>query len=278
MEAIQFGLTESEALTIEQAFLPKVNEAGILINIYEGIIAKELTPELVVEAKELRLKLVKVRTGLTEVHKSQKNYFLCAGRFVDAWKNKLTLPVEQMEEKLQAIEQHFFNIEKQRLAELEQSRLALITPYMESTFGMDFKTMPQDVFDAYLESKKQAHQAAILAAEEQRAQELKIAQEKANLQKIAAEKAAALEKENKKLAAANLVAKKAAAKLEEENQQLKAQSMARMEMEAMSTPTSVKDWIDSFELPTPPNIAKDEKIFLIINKFESFKLWAQKQI
>ena len=100
----EFGLEVSQVETIEQAFLPKIQEREALVAIYDQLIKSELTPELCKEAKEVRLKLVKVRTGIADIHKTQKAFFLAAGRFVDAWKNKETLPVEQMEDKLSEIE------------------------------------------------------------------------------------------------------------------------------------------------------------------------------
>ena len=99
----EFGLEESQAATVESAFMPKIVERDGLKPIYEQLLTQEITPALCLEAKVLRLKLVKVRTGIAEIHKTQKAFFLAAGRYVDAWKTKETLPVEQMEENLEAI-------------------------------------------------------------------------------------------------------------------------------------------------------------------------------
>ena len=83
-----YGLEESSVATIEQAFQPKIIERDALVPMYEDLVKQELTPELCKSFKELRLKMVKVRTGIADIHKTQKAYFLAAGRFVDAWKNK----------------------------------------------------------------------------------------------------------------------------------------------------------------------------------------------
>ena len=51
----EYGLQESQVKTIEEAFLPKIIERDGLMKVYETLITEELTPELCVEAKALRL-------------------------------------------------------------------------------------------------------------------------------------------------------------------------------------------------------------------------------
>lgn len=178
----EYGLEETQVQTIEQAFAPKIAERDGLIEIYQQVITKELTPELCSEAKQIRLKLVKVRTGIAEIHKTQKAFFLAAGRFVDAWKNKETAPVEQMEENLEKIENHFINIEKQRIADLEATRTEQLKQYTE-IIPMSLGLMQEDVFQAYLAAQKKIYEDRI-AAEKQ-----------AELDRIAREKAEAEERE-----------------------------------------------------------------------------------
>jgi len=71
----EFGLQETEVQTIEQAFVPKIIERDNLKVIYEQLITGEITPELCAEAKSLRNRLVKVRTSIADIHKSQKAFF-----------------------------------------------------------------------------------------------------------------------------------------------------------------------------------------------------------
>ena len=166
----EFGLEVSQVETIEQAFLPKIQEREALVAIYDQLITSELTPELCKEAKEVRLKLVKVRTGIADIHKTQKAFFLAAGRFVDAWKNKETLPVEQMEDKLSEIENYYINIEKAQKAQLQTERLLEVSKYTEYPANA-LGEMEQQVYDAYLQGLKVAYDAKIEAerkAEEER--------------------------------------------------------------------------------------------------------------
>lgn len=88
----EYGLEKLQAENIEKAFMPKIAERDGIKEIYEQIITQDITLELTEHAKSARLKLVKVRTGIADVHKTQKAFFRAAGLYVDAWKNKETLP------------------------------------------------------------------------------------------------------------------------------------------------------------------------------------------
>ena len=183
----EFGLEVSQVETIEQAFLPKIQEREALVAIYDQLIKSELTPELCKEAKEVRLKLVKVRTGIADIHKTQKAFFLAAGRLVDAWKNKETLPVEQMEDKLSEIENYYINIEKAQKAQLQAERLLEVSKYTEYPANA-LGEMEQQVYDAYLQGLKVAYDAKVEA--ERKAEEERLAAieaEKAERERIRVE-------------------------------------------------------------------------------------------
>ena len=214
----EFGLEVSQVETIEQAFLPKIQEREALVSIYDQLITSELTPELCKQAKEVRLKLVKVRTGIADIHKTQKAFFLAAGRFVDAWKNKETLPVEQMEEKLSEIENYYINIEKAQKAQLQAERLLEVSKYTEYPANA-LGEMEKQVYDAYLQGLKVAYDAKIEA--ERKAEEERLAAieaEKAERERIRVEneklKAEAEQKE-KELAAERAKAESERKELEE---------------------------------------------------------------
>ena len=163
-----YGLEKQNVVSIEEAFAPKIAEREALVEVYTNIISKEMSPELAIEAKEARLKLVKVRTGIATIHKTQKSFFLAAGRFVDAWKNKETEPVSQMEEGLKAIEDHFENIEREKLAQLQKERVAELSKYVDGADERELSGMDEDVWLAFLETKKKAHEDRLKQAEEER--------------------------------------------------------------------------------------------------------------
>lgn len=171
-----YGLEESSVATIEQAFQPKIIERDALVPMYEDLVKQELTPELCKSFKELRLKMVKVRTGIADIHKTQKAYFLAAGRFVDAWKNKETEPIEQMESKLKEGEEYFERLEAKRIADLEVQRieaLSVFTDILPNGLGL----LSDEAFTTYLTGAKVAYEARI--AEEKRIEDERVAKEKA---------------------------------------------------------------------------------------------------
>lgn len=196
-----FGLEETQVSNIEQAFAPKIAERDGYIEMYNQILKAEITPELCDNASDLRKKLVKVRTGIADIHKTQKAFFLAAGRFVDAWKNKETEPITQMEENLGKIEKHYILIEQERITKLEEDRRNQLLQFTE-IIPMSLGLMQEDVFVAYLNAQKEAHKAKIEA------------EKKAEQERIAAEKAEAAERERVRLE--NEALRKAAIEREKE--------------------------------------------------------------
>ena len=183
----EFGLKESEAKSIELAFMPKIVERDGLKKVYEQLLTREITSELCYEAKSVRLKLVKVRTGIADIHKTQKAFFLAAGRYVDAWKNKETEPVLQMEEKLAEIEEYYENIERERIIKLQTERAIEIAKYQNETAFIpgNLGELTEEVWKNYLLGVKTAYEqkkAAEKAAE--KAEEKRIAAEKAEQERI----------------------------------------------------------------------------------------------
>lgn len=172
----EYGLDEQKVQSIEQAFLPKIQEREVLVSVFTDIISSELTPELCRRAKETRLKLVKVRTGIADIHKTQKAFYLAAGRFVDAWKNKETEPVEQMEDRLFEIENYYVNLEKERIAKLDAERKLECLEYTQEPVA-NLGTMDDFVYASYLKGLKDAFEAKVEA-------ERKAKEEQAKLEEI----------------------------------------------------------------------------------------------
>jgi len=189
-----FGLEVKNVKGIEQAFIPKIIEKNALVPIYETLIKKELTEELSVQAKELRLKLRKIRTGIAEIHQTQKAFFLASGKFVDAWKKKETLPITQMEEKLVEIEKYAEIQEQKRLDKIQNERAEELSKYVEDAHERRLADMEDDVWNAYLTAKKNEYNDRIAAekqAEEDKKERLRLEEKERRR----------LEEENKKLLA-----------------------------------------------------------------------------
>lgn len=202
----EFGLEENKVLTISQSFQPKLVERDGYIEIYKSILTKEITEEVCKEARELRLKLVKVRTGIKAIHETEKALYLASGKYVDALKNKYTLPVEQMEEQLAEVELYFENQEKARKAKLKNARLELMSEFpdfavhfvdLENMSGPDFQTLMDEQRDLKEFKKQKAEKEA---AEKLAAEQKSIAEKEAADRKAEAERKQ-LEEENAKIKA-----------------------------------------------------------------------------
>lgn len=204
----EFGLEENQVSTIEQAFLPKIQERDGYLSIYGELIKKGITPQTEREAKELRLKLVKVRTGIAEIHKTQKAFFLAAGRFVDAWKNKETAPIEQMEETLQKIESYSENVRKEKIAKLEVERKELVLKFsevvpaglgiMEETVFNNYLLGLEIAYNAKIEAEKKAEAERLAAIDAERIEQERIKAENERLRKETEEKEKQLAEERAK--------------------------------------------------------------------------------
>jgi len=184
----QYGLEESKATQMLQGLTPIFAEREILAEQYRNVITLEIDDKTSQQARELRLKIRDNRTkGIEKWHSANKEFYLRGGQFVDAIKKVEILENERMEENLLSIEKHFENIEKEKQEALHTQRLALITPYVEDTTALDFRTMQDDVFDAFLTAKKSAYEARIEAerlAEEKRIEDARIEAERIEAQRI----------------------------------------------------------------------------------------------
>lgn len=176
MDISEFGLEMTKAIGIQQSFLPRAEEYKGYQEIYNRIIKSEITPELCEEARELKNKLVKVRTGVDRIHKAEKAYYYQAGKFVDTLKNKIQEPGKQMEEVLGEIADHFKILEAKRLEELQKTREVELSKYVEDVEGRDLSSMEDDVWEAFVSMQKGKYEARI--AEEKKAEEAMVKLEK----------------------------------------------------------------------------------------------------
>ena len=153
-----YGLEEAKANELTVGLKVVRDERELLIKEFDSVSELELSEDNLHLFKELRLKIVKNRTqGINKWHKTNKEYFLTGGKFVDATRNRECDINEKMESVLMDAEKHFENLEKQRIDKLQSDRVELLKDYVEFANDMDLAIMEQDVFDSYLATKKQAH-------------------------------------------------------------------------------------------------------------------------
>ena len=224
-----FGLEEVKANEITSGLTQILSEREILTELYKNTITKELNAETITEARELRIIIRDNRTkGIEAWHKVNKEFYLRGGQFVDAIKKREIAENERMEDNLMQIEKHFENIEKEKQEKLHASRIELIKPYIEDVTGLDFRTMQDDVFEAFLTAKKNSYEAKIEAekkAEAERLEAERIEKERIESQRI--------ENERLKKEAAEAEAKAKKEREDAERKQREIEEKARLEREAI---------------------------------------------
>lgn len=211
---------KKQEIAIKNAFTPMINERDLLSIQYDVLIQKELTEDLCIEAKALRNKLVKIRTGIAEVHQTQKAFFLAGGKFVDSWKNKETKPVTQMETKLKEIENHFYKIEQEKQDNRLFERTALLSKF-GGEITEDLRLMSEEVFQPYYASKEKIYKQEQIAIKKQEEERLKKIEDEKAEQKRVKDENEKLKKER------DAVAKKA----KEEEEERKRVESIRLEKE-----------------------------------------------
>ncbi len=165
INAKDYGLEETKAKEISDMFKPMLDKMVELEKEYNDVIKGEMSPENCIEAKALRLKYVKVRTGTAEIHKKLKAFYLLGGRFVDGWKNAQLMASEGIEGKLMSIEKHYENLEIERAIKLQEKRATEITKHGVEVVPENLGEMDIQVWDGYLVGTKANFKAANEARE-----------------------------------------------------------------------------------------------------------------
>lgn len=204
INASEYGLEESKAKEIAAMFKPMLEKMEQLEVQYNEVMKQNIEPETIQMAKDLRLAYVKVRTGTATIHKELKAFYLQGGRFVDGWKNAQAMASQGNEEKLKAIEDHFVNIEKERIGKLHEERSSHLLKYIDYV-PADVGEMDDQIWSNYLSGVKMNYEARMEA--EKKAEDERIAKEKAEVE------------EQKRIRQENEALKKAAEQREKQEQE-----------------------------------------------------------
>lgn len=240
IDAKEYNLTDTQAAQVEAAFRPMLAKMRELETEFNRVVALPITPETCKEARSLRLEYVHTRTKTAEIHKAAKAFYLSGGRFVDGWRNAQLHSSQGKEDRLAAIENYYENLERERIAKLQEERAAALAPYNTGYIPEDLGKMSADVWEKYLLGVKSAYEQTKEA--ERKAEEDRIAREKADAEereKTRQEnirlKAEAEEREKIQVAERKKVEafkKKVAAQLEKERQEKEAAVRKARELEA----------------------------------------------
>jgi colicin import membrane protein len=186
-EVRNFGIEETKAAQIKATFDKVSVGLVILEENFNQIISEsetEITETLCKKAKRLRLDIAKIRIDAEKVRKSEKEEYLRAGKAIDGVANIIKWAVTQKEEKLEAIEKHYENLEKERLLKLQNQRISEIEMYLENANEINLAEMAEDVWQAYLATKKKNYEDKIAAEKKAELEKL----EKERKEKLSADR------------------------------------------------------------------------------------------
>jgi len=155
VNAEEFGIESKVAEQVKAQFMPMLEKMAALETEYNAIIAMPQSKERSAKAKELRLILVKIRTGTAAIHKTQKEQAKKFSDYVDAWKKTQEFAGSVMEEQLAQIEK-FEQIEAQKRKEkLQTERMAQLLPYeFANAQHMDLGGMEDSMWDVFFSGVK----------------------------------------------------------------------------------------------------------------------------
>jgi hypothetical protein len=159
-------IEKSKAEQIKATFEPMAKMLSEFEEKFNEIIKnseKEVTKEITIKAKRLRIDIGKVRIETDKIRKDQKDEYLRAGKAIDGVANILKWAVTDKENKLKEIEDYFEIQEKKRLELLQIERVEKLQKYVEDAHERDLSSMDTDVFDIYLAGKKKEFEDKIEA-------------------------------------------------------------------------------------------------------------------
>ena len=309
VNAKDYGLDGVKASKMISGLVVTKLEREVLKEAYLDVLELDINEENIPIFKNLRLKIVKNRTGLGKWKEKEKAFYLSGGNFIQAIYNKEVLVNKEMESKLMEAEKHFENLEKIRLEKLQADRVALLSEFVEDAFERDLVKFEEDEFKALLSVKKKEYLDNIkkeldneIKRKEQKDLEVKRLEdqrlENYKLKKDALKREKEIELERIKIKKEN------DAKLKIENDarlkieaELKAKQLEEARLIGIKNQEIIKAkkdadkllkapikkqlnlWIESFNIEIPNSeLLNNEKALIIKSKFDSFKNWAKSEV
>lgn len=247
-----FGMEETKAADIAAQFKPMLDRMVELETEYNAVIQLPVNKSTCAIAKALRLKYVKVRTGTADIHKSQKDFYLKAGRYIDGWKNAQIFASSGIEEKLEGIEKHYENQEKERVAKLQDERAGQLMAYEVDTTHLNLGIMSDDVWSNFLagtkmnyetrkEAERKAEEERLAKIEAERIEQERVRAENERLKKEADEREAKMKAEREE---AERLRKEAEERVRKEHEAMAAKAKKEME-EAAAEAKRIQDAKDA---------------------------------
>ena len=219
-----FDIEESKAVEIQQFFKPYLDNIQenmpIVDDIEKSFQENPLDRSVAKKAKEVRSQFVKFRTGAAKLHTTLKKRALDYGRYVDAWKNLQNKKCEEIENRLKEIEQYEENLRKAEIDELHRKRSLEIAKYTNDIppqLGEMTESMYQMILDGVIKIYNDAVEAKRIADEAEKNRQIKLAEEKRQMELDRQE----LEKQRKDMLAKQEEANRQIREIELEKQRIK---------------------------------------------------------
>lgn len=156
---LELVLPAGRANEIEKKFKPFDIGLKSHIEDYERIINSDISENTCNEAKELRLKLTKIRTGSEKARKDIKGDVLQLSKAIDSVGKLIKDSVSEKEDKLKEIENYFENIEKEKKEKLRIERLEELKKYGIDSVSFALEEMEPIVWTGFLAGQKATYEA-----------------------------------------------------------------------------------------------------------------------
>ena len=204
------GLPATAAAQLKEKFLAMFADAEVWVAEAKAIqVTDAAQVELIERARDMRLKLSKIRCNAERTRKSLKEESLRTGRAIDGIANVLKALIEPVEAHLAAQEEFAARQAEERRNALRAARAAALGPFCEGgvwSGTLDLSALEQDDFEVLLAGTEARCKARLDAAK------------KAEAERAAAERAASAERERLRVENERLrqegVAREAAAAIE----------------------------------------------------------------
>lgn len=153
----EYNLQPQEAENVLTAFAPKAIEFNALLQQYTPLLTMDIE-EALEPAKELKKKLIEFEKEVNKLHKTHKEFSLNYGRFVDS--NKNIYSVTEYKKKLDEIIKYEELQRKAKEKEVADARHLELSQYMNDTSHIDLGTMQEEIYQAFLSTKKKEFEDA----------------------------------------------------------------------------------------------------------------------
>ncbi len=160
IDSKEFNLSQERISDLIEPFIPFADKyLKFIPQIEELKKIESITPEIVAKAKRLRLDIRPIRTEADKVKDTEKKMYLQVWNAIQKSFNIIKDVVSEQEEALEKIENHFINLEKERVAKLQIERIEILKPFeVENLENLKLWEMDEIVFNNFLEWAKKAFQ------------------------------------------------------------------------------------------------------------------------